>query len=84
MALSPIPVVDWCARAAQLREVETAILSGDIVTEARFGQDMTRFASTGLTSVTAALDEAMRNCLIERGEAPRRTRFAIKGRMRPY
>lgn len=84
MSLSPVPVVDWCARAAKLREVETAMLSGEMVTEARFGQDMTRFAGSGLAAVTAALTEAMRECLIERGEAPRRTRFAIKGRMRPY
>lgn len=84
MAQSPIPVVDWCARAQKLRDVETALLAGEMVTEARFGQDMTRFAIAGLASVTAALNEAMRECLIERGQAPRRSRFAIKGRMRPY
>ncbi|PZO78446.1 MAG: hypothetical protein DI629_12155 [Mesorhizobium amorphae] len=84
MALSPIPVVDWCARAAKLHEVETAILGGEMITEARFGSDMTRFSAASLSEVKAALDEAMRNCLIERGQAPRRTRFAIRGGFRPY
>ncbi|MBE7186298.1 MAG: hypothetical protein INR68_18030, partial [Methylobacterium mesophilicum] len=59
--------------------------TGEMVTEARFGEDATRFATAKLSDVTAALEEAMKNCLIERGQAPRRTRFAIRGRMpRPY
>ncbi|MDX6806323.1 hypothetical protein [Terrihabitans rhizophilus] len=77
--------VDWCARATMLREVEAAILAGEMVTEARFGADMTKFASTSLSDVTKALNEALRNCAIERGERPKRTRYAISGRMtRPY
>ncbi|MBB3937925.1 hypothetical protein [Aureimonas phyllosphaerae] len=76
--------VDWCARAAKLRRVEEAILSGEMVTEARFGADMTRFASASLADVTAALNEALRRCAESRGEKPRRTRYAIPARARPY
>jgi hypothetical protein len=77
--------IDWCARADKLRRVELALLSGEMVTEARFGQDMSRFASASLSDVQTALKEARANCAIQRGKAlPRRTRFAISGRMRPY
>lgn len=76
--------IDWCARAAKLREVEMALLSGEMVTEARFGTDMARFANASLTEVRRALDEAIRNCQISRGERPVRRRFAIRGIARPY
>ncbi|CDZ43088.1 Hypothetical protein NGAL_HAMBI1146_58610 [Neorhizobium galegae bv. officinalis] len=77
-------VVDWCARAVKLRQVEEAILMGEMVTEARFGEDMARYANASLADVKRALDEAIRNCQISRGETPRRTRYAIRGHMRPY
>lgn len=81
MVDTPIPVIDWCARATKLLAVEEALLAGDIVTEARFGEDSTRFATMKLSDVKTALNEAMKNCLIARGQAPTRTRFAIRGRM---
>jgi hypothetical protein len=76
--------IDWCGRAAQLRQVETAILTGEMVTEARFGADMTKFANASLADVKRSLDEALKNCAISQGERPRRTRYAMRGRMRPY
>lgn len=76
--------IDWCARAAKLVEVELALLTGDMLTEARFGEDMSRFANASLDQVKRAKDEAIRNCLISRGQTPKRTRFAIRGTMRPY
>ncbi|MCJ2875614.1 hypothetical protein JUM41_15315 [Rhizobium pusense] len=76
--------VDWCARAAKLRRVEEAMLSGDMITEGRFGEDMARYATASLSDVQRALNEAIRNCQIARGEKPARTRYAISGRMRPY
>lgn len=85
MADTPDPlVVDWCARAVKLREVEMALLSGDMVTEARFGTDMTRWANASISEIRRALDEAIRNCQISRGETPARTRYARRGIMRPY
>jgi hypothetical protein len=68
----------------KLRKVEEAILCGEMVTEARFGEDMAKYASANLAEVKRALDEAIRNCQKSRGEVPTRTRYAIRGRMRPY
>jgi 3-oxoacyl-[acyl-carrier-protein] synthase III len=76
--------LDWCARAVKLRKVEEALLMGEMVTEARFGEDMARYANASLADVKKALDEAIRNCQISRGETPKRTRYAMSGRMRPY
>jgi hypothetical protein len=76
--------VDWCARAVKLRQVEMALLSGEMVTEARFGEDMAKYATASLSVVKAELDRALQNCAISRGERPRRTRYAIRGIMRPY
>lgn len=76
--------IDWCARAAKLREVEMALLTGEMVTEARFGTDMMRYANASIAEVRRALDEAIRNCQISRGERPERKRYAMRGIMRPY
>lgn len=76
--------VDWCLRAAKLREVEMAFLAGEMLTEARFGADLSRYANASLGEVRRALDEAIRNCQISRGEKPTRRRFAVRGIMRPY
>lgn len=76
--------IDWCARAGKLRQVEMAILSGEMVTEARFGTDMMRYANASISEVKSALDEAIRNCQISRGETPPRLRYAVRGIMRPY
>lgn len=81
--IDPI-AVDWCARAVKLRKVEEAVLMGEMVTEARFGEDMARYANASLAQIQSALNEAIRNCQISRGERPKRTRFAMSGRMRPY
>ncbi|UFW80014.1 hypothetical protein [Rhizobium sp. SU303] len=85
MADDPVSIeVDWCARAIKLRKVEEALLSGEMVTEARFGEDMAKYATAKLDDVKRALEEAIRNCQISRGEAPKRKRYAIRGIMRPY
>jgi hypothetical protein len=85
MAVDADPLkIDWCARAVKLRRVEEALLCGEMVTEARFGEDMARYANASLAEVQRALNEAIRNCQIARGEKPARTRYAISGRMRPY
>ena len=85
MSETPDPLaLDWCARAAKLRKVEEALLTGEMITEARFGLDMMRYATASLGEVRRALDEAIRQCQISRGETPRRTRYAVSGRMRPY
>lgn len=76
--------VDWCARAAKLRKVEEALLTGEMMTEARFGEDMMRYSTASLEKVQSALNEAIRNCQIARGEKPKIRRHAMRGRFRPY
>lgn len=73
--------IDWCARAEKLREIEMAMLSGDMVTAARFGTDSTEWAKASLKDVQAALQIAERRCERLSGK---RTRYAISGRARPY
>ncbi|MCW4114751.1 hypothetical protein NPA31_007215 [Aurantimonas sp. MSK8Z-1] len=76
--------IDWCARAAKLRDVEMAMLSGEMVTEARFGTDGVKYATATLQEVKRDLDIALRNCAVARGEAPARTRYALRPVARPY
>ncbi|WP_172123209.1 hypothetical protein [Devosia sp. 919] len=77
--------VDWCARAAKLRKVEEAILTGEMILEARFGADMMRYANASLSDVQNALNNAIQQCRLSRGEKPKRRRFAMRGFMtRPY
>lgn len=76
--------VDWCARAVKLRKVEEAMLTGEMLTEGRFGEDMMRYSTASLADVQRALNEAIRNCQIARGEKPKARRHAISGRFRPY
>jgi len=85
MADEPDPlVIDWCDRAAKLVQVEMALLTGEMITEARFGADMSRFGTASLEQVKRAKEEAIRNCQISRGERPKRTRYALAARARPY
>lgn len=76
--------IDWCARAIKLRKVEEALLSGEMLTEGRVGEDMMRYSTASLQDVQRALNEAIRNCQIARGEKPKARRHAISGRFRPY
>ncbi|MBX8803219.1 hypothetical protein HBA92_21050 [Ochrobactrum sp. MR28] len=76
--------IDWCSRAKKLREVEMALLSGEMITEARFGNDMAKYASASLADVRRALQEATEKCKLTLGERPRPTRYAMRGRFRPY
>lgn len=76
--------IDWCARAVKLRRVEEALLTGEMMTEGRFGEDMMRYSTASLDQVQRALNEALRNCQIARDEKPKIRRHAISGRFRPY
>lgn len=73
--------IDWCARAATLREIEFARLSGESVEETRFGEDMVRFAKVSSSELAAAIQYAERMCAKSQGK---RTRFAMSARARPY
>lgn len=76
-----IETVDWCVRAAKLREIEFARLSGEMVTESRFGADMVRFAESSSADLQRAIEYADRQCAKMIGK---RSRFALAARARPY
>lgn len=73
--------IDWCARAATLREIEFARLSGESVEETRFGEDMVRFAKVSADELAKAIQYAERMCAQSQGK---RTRYAMSARARPY
>ena len=75
--------IDWCARLTKLRAVEEAILTGEMVTEARFGADMVVYANAKLVDVQRAIETAERNCALQT-PGRRRRRYALPGRARPY
>lgn len=76
-----MPDVDWCARAAALREIEFARVSGEQVSETRFGQDMVRFVSSSAEELAAAIRYADDQCAKASGK---RSRYALKAQARPY
>lgn len=73
--------VDWCARAAALREIEFARVSGEQVSETRFGQDLVRFVSSSAGDLAAAIRYAEAMCAKASGNPGR---YALKSRARPY
>lgn len=80
----PVEPIDYCAEAGRLRELRIAMASGEGVAETRFGLDMVRFHKGDPARLDRLIDEADRLCSISTGVTPRRRRFAISGRFRPY
>ena len=78
-------VEDPCDRALRLRGLREALITGQAVTETRFGEDMVKFAAADLPALEREIAAADAACAIARGEAPRpRRRFAMGARFRPY
>jgi hypothetical protein len=74
-----LPEIDHCAEAIRLNGILSAILTGDSIQSARFGEDEVRYfkADTGGLRRQIAYHEG--RC------SGRRTHFAIRGRFtRPY
>ena len=76
--------IDCCAEASRLREVRTALASGQAVAESRFDLDTVRFHKADPARLDRLIEEADRLCAISQGERPRRRRYAISGRFRLY
>ncbi|RAI01110.1 hypothetical protein DLJ53_18005 [Acuticoccus sediminis] len=68
-------------RFIRLREIRTAIATGDTVAMARFGDDEVRYFQANLSLLEREIADAEREADIEAGGKPKRTRFAIRGRM---
>lgn len=76
--------VDPCAEATRLREIRTAIATGDTVAQARFGEDTMAYFKADLSLLEQEIKRADKACDIAEGRTPKRTRYAMAGRMRPY
>lgn len=70
--------IDHCAEATRLRALFTAIVSGDGVQQARFGEDEIRYFSADKDELKKLIAEHDAKC------AGKRRRFAVRGRFRPY
>lgn len=68
-----------CIEAARLQALYTAIVSGDSVQVARFGEDEVRYYKADLTALRRLIDAAQARC------TGKRRRFAMRGRYtHPY
>lgn len=70
--------VDHCAEAARLRELYAAIISGDGVRTARFGEDEIQYHQGDPKALLQLIQYHEGIC------AGKRRRFAVRGKFRPY
>lgn len=70
--------VDHCAEAERLRALLTAIVSGDGIQRARFGDDEVQYYKADTTALQRLIDYHSGLC------SGRRRRYAIRGKFRPY
>lgn len=68
--------VDHCAEATRLRGILTAIVSGDSVQQARFGEDEIRYFKGDIAELKSLIAYHEGKC------AGKRTRYAITGKFR--
>jgi hypothetical protein len=76
--------IDPCAEATRLRAIRTAIATGDSVAQARFGEDTMAYFKADVALLEREIVRADKECAVQEGRAPKRTRYAMSGRMRPY
>ncbi|WP_404291528.1 hypothetical protein ACD578_05345 [Microvirga sp. RSM25] len=76
--------VDPCAEAARLRELLTAIASGESVASARFGDEEIRYHKADPERLERMIAFHERECSLVQGQTPKRTRFAKRMGFRPY
>lgn len=69
---------DHCAEAIRLQSLLTAIVSGDGVQQARFGEDEVRYYQADKAELRRLIAYHQGIC------AGKRQRFAVRGRFRAY
>lgn len=79
-----MPVEPPCDRAERLRGIRDALITGDAVTETKFGEDAVKFAKADMAALNREIAAAEAACAASLGERPRRKRFAMGARFRPY
>lgn len=74
---------DWCQEAIDLRQLRRDLATGQAASEARFGEDLVKFAKSDPQALDRLIAEADRKCDETSGRKTRR-RYAIGVRHRPY
>jgi len=77
---------DPCTRLARLRKVREALITGAAVIETAFDGNTVRYAKADLPALERLILEAEGACARSLGDTspPRRRRFAMGARFRPY
>lgn len=73
-----------CEKAARLREIRTAIATGDAISRAGYGDKQIAYYQANMDLLEREIREADKACDIEEGRTAKRRRYAIRGRMGPY
>ncbi|MBB4042023.1 hypothetical protein GGR34_003708 [Microvirga flocculans] len=83
MSGGPVPI-DPCVEARRLREILTAIATGDSVASARFGDEEIRYHKADTARLERLIEHYDRECAVSTGATPKRKRFAKRMAFRPY
>lgn len=75
---------DPCVRAARLKEIRTAIATGDTVSKAKFGDEEVAYFQANIEMLDREIADAEKACALQSGTKPKRRRYAASGYMRPY
>lgn len=71
-------MTDHCAEAVRLQSLLTAIVSGDGIQQARFGEDEVSYFKADTAELKQMIAYHQGLC------AGKRRRFAVRGKFRPY
>lgn len=75
---------DPCQEAIDLRQARRDLVLGEKASLVRFGEDEVRFTAADIDRLDAMIAEADKQCAIAEGRTPKRNRFAMRARFRPY
>ncbi|ETW10626.1 hypothetical protein ATO8_21221 [Roseivivax marinus] len=75
---------DPCDEANELRKIRRALVTGKAASEVDVEGDRIRYTKADLPRLDSMIAEADRQCAIQSGERPKRRRFAMGARFRPY
>lgn len=70
---------DYCAQAERLRQIYVEFISGEGISEARFGEDATKFRNYDKPALLAEISRLERLCAASTGAKPVRRARAISG-----
>lgn len=70
---------DYCAEAEQLRQIYREFITGEGISEARFGEDATKFRNYDKPALLAEIKRVEDLCAASQGQKPRRRAKATRG-----